>query len=316
MLLFIALTTGQSTPIDLGRVFAKNEKLAYQIRSHVTSETRVKGLDTFIPEDLDINYNFTAQVTAMRPDGIAVMDYQRPTITEIEGETFNAGPVTKVEKINLNFVLSVSPINQILEEKDVSKPPNHTGAERINVRRQGAATFFGPYISDIHRLALFIGGVDDSLDFAPKMPFHPVKVGDTWKATVGFQPQKLKGSDGKSAVQRLDYTYTYLGPVEEDGKKFLRVEGRLDFSTDLAEFFKQLLKEHASETNVGKVPLRFHSTIDFDLEPTSHDTVHAEGTTEGGYQIFLTEDPDNAQEEERFKGRTTLDLSGKRIVVK
>jgi hypothetical protein len=313
-----ALAAPPSAPVDLGRVYEKNEKLAYQVRSHVTAESRMNGLDTFIPQDLDINYNFIEQVTAMRPDGIAVMHYERPSMTEITGETVNAGPVAKTTKVDLDYLLSVSPVNQILEEKDVSKSPNRPseiGGKAIQLRnRQDARSFFAPFISDIHRLALFIGGVEDSLDFAPKLPLHSVKVGDIWKATVGFQPQKLKGSDAKSAVQRLDYAYTYLGPIEKDGKKYLRVEGKLDFSTDLAEFFKQLLGSQATETNVAKVPLHFTATIDFDLDPSTHDTIRAVGVTEGGYQIYLTNDPDNAMEEERFKGKTTMELTGKKFV--
>ena len=140
----------------------------------------------------------------------------------------------------------------------------------------------------------------------------PVKVGDHWKATVGFEPQKLKGKDGKSAVQRLDYLYTYLGPVTDSGKRFLRVEAKLDFKSDLAEYFKQLLLNHASETNVEKLPLHFLSTIDFDLDPESRDTLHANGTTEGGYQLFLSSTGDEPAEEEKFKGRTTIELVGKR----
>ncbi len=307
-------------PLDLGRAFAKGEKLGYQIRSHITAEERFKGLDTWIPSDLDLNYNFTTTVTDMKADGVAVMHYLRPSMTEIKGETFNAGPETKIRNVDLDFILSVSPINAVLEEKDISKHPKHGnegGGDGIRLAtRQGAQSFFEPYIGDIHRLALFIGGVDDSLDFSPKLPFSPVKVGDTWKATVGFEPQKLKGKDGKTAVQRLDYVYTYLGPTDVDGRKVLRIEAKLKFSTDLAEFFKQLLQERASETNVDKVPLHFDSTIEFDLDPATHDTLRATGQTQGGYQVFLTETGSDPIQEERFKGKTVMELVGKRILPK
>ncbi|HWD41515.1 MAG TPA: hypothetical protein VG944_21905 [Fimbriimonas sp.] len=317
-LILSSVCTGQtSTPTNLNRVFSKGEKLAYQIRSHITAENRGRGLSTWLPTDLDINYNFTARVTEMRADGIAVMHYERPTMTQINGEGFDdSGIKTSVEKVNLDALLTLSPVNEILEQKDLSKKPSKPEDDELSVHpaTQGAQAFFQPFISDIHRLSLFIGGVEDSLDFAPKLPLAPVKIGDTWKRTVGFQPQKLKGKDGKSAVQRLDYTYTYLGPMTSNGKKVLRVEAKLNFSTDLSEYFKQVLAEQASETNVKKIPLHFDSVIDFDLDPVTHDTLLGVGQTEGGYQVFLEETGDDPIVEERFKGNTTLELKGKRIV--
>lgn len=306
------------TPSDLSRVFTKGEKVAYKILSHITAEQRLGLLDTFIPSDLDINYNFTTVVTDMKGDGIAVMHYQRPTMTEVIGETAESGPISKTLNIDLDYVLSVSPINQILEEKDISKHPDHRaaiGSNFIGFRQaQDARSFFAPFIEDVHRLALFIGGVQDSLDFAPKLPFQPVKPGSHWNATVGFEPQALKGSDGKSAIQRLDYVYTYLGPVTTDGKKVLRVEAKLDFKSDLAQYLKQVISKNGGETNVDKLPLQFQSTIDFDLDPVSHDTLHAEGTTKGGYQVFLSDETSRAVEEEKFSGKTTIELIGKRTV--
>jgi hypothetical protein len=319
-LALVGLQTSAQAPITLARQFTKNEKLGYQFLSHITAEHRVKNLDTWLPEDLDINYNFTTQVTQLKADGIAVVHYLRPTLTEIEGETFDSGPKTKVDNIDLNYLLTLSPINEILEDKSLSKPKPETPSSddgrwiNANVKLQSAMDFFAPYISDIHRLALFIGGVQDSLDFSPKFPLNPVKPGDTWKYTVGFQPQKLKGADGKSAVQRLDYTYTLVGPMTSQGKQVIRVDANLDFSTDLSEFLKQLLKDHASETNVSKVPLHFKSVIHFDLDPKTKETLRAEGSTEGGYQVYLLETGTDAAIEERFKGRMTMAEVGKRIV--
>jgi len=322
MFLSLPVLVPLQAPVALARQFQKNEKLAYQFLSHITAEQRGKNLETWIPEDLDINYNFTTQVTQLKPDGIAVMHYLRPSITEIEGETFNSGPQTKVDNIDLNYQLTVSPINEILENKSLSKPkPSSSsgdsggdGDRRLEIRQQGPMAFFAPYINDIHRLSLFIGGVQDSLDFAPKFPLNPVKPGDSWKYTVGFEPQKLKGKDGKSAVQRLDYTYTLVGPMTSKGRQVIRVDATLDFSTDLSDIFKQLLGDRASETDVSKVPLHFKSLIHFDLDPATKETLRAEGTTEGGYQVFLTETGSDAAFEERFKGNMTLSQVGKRIV--
>src|SRR5580700_4196010 len=101
-------------PITLSHSFQKGEKIAYKILSHIQAKDRGKGLDTWIPQDFDFNYNFTATVTDMKGDGVAVVRYQRPTITEIEGETFEAAPKTIVNDVDFDYQLSLSPINEVL----------------------------------------------------------------------------------------------------------------------------------------------------------------------------------------------------------
>ncbi len=63
----------KDAPVSLGRVFAKNEKLAYEVRSGLTAQQRMRGLQTWIPEDADLNYDFTTHVDDLKADGIAVM---------------------------------------------------------------------------------------------------------------------------------------------------------------------------------------------------------------------------------------------------
>jgi hypothetical protein len=313
--LLVGLAASQNSPIALTHLFSSGEKFGYQVLSHITAEQRGKGLDTWIPSDLDVNYNFAYSVKEMKPDGIALVHYLRPTMTEVVGETPDSPPQNVVEKVDIDADLTVSPITEILEEKDIAKKSSDSSetADRA-IAQQNAMSFFAPFISDIHRLALFIGNVQDALDFSPKFPLNPVKVGDTWKKTVGFEPQKLEGKVGKVAVQRIDYTYTYLGPMTSNGKKILRVEGKLKFATDAAVYFKQLLGDNASETNVSKVPIHFDSVIDFDLDPITRDVLTADGSTQGGFQVFITETGDTAVQEERFKGRTTMTLTGKRTL--
>src|SRR5258708_39190166 len=81
--------------VTLNRVFAANEKYVYDVKSHITLENRAKQLETFLPEDYDMTYAFTAQVKELKTDGIAVIHYQRPTVTEIQGETYQHQPETK-----------------------------------------------------------------------------------------------------------------------------------------------------------------------------------------------------------------------------
>lgn len=318
--LCLALLAPIQAPTTLARKFVANEKLAYAITSHITAEQRQKGLETFIPADYDINYGFFFTVKALKNDGIALLTYQRPSMTEIEGETSTSAPKPKTEKSNKIYELTVSPVNELLEMNDVTPkkktpPKKRVPANWLSPAPTAQAPIFGEYIGEMHRLALFIGGIDSGLDFAPKLPLEAVKVGDTWKRTVGYQPQKLKGKDGKVAVQRLDYTYTYLGPMNVDGKSILRVQAKLDFNTDLADFLRTLLEGSKLETNLKTMPLHMKATIDFDLDPKTRHTLSAAATSEGGFELYVKEDSE-AYYEERFKGRTNLDLVGRKVGVK
>jgi len=307
--------------ISLGRVFTKNEKFAYAIRSHLHSEHRLRGLETWIPEDLDLNYDFTTFVEEMKADGIAVVHYQRPIMHEIEGETFDSPPKDNVVKSDLDFRLTVSPINEILEMKDLTekaKPPKKTGSELLTFGREkkqgGLGDVLSQFVSEMYRLSLFAGSFESALDFAPKTPFESVKVGDTWKETVGYQPQKLKGKGNKQAVQRLDYTFTYKGIVESEGKKVYRVEGTLDLKTDLGDFVNQLVGMKPEDTGLKKVPLTMKSTIEFDLDMKTKTTILAEATTESGFGLFVTAYPDDAVQEDKVKAHTTMRLVGQRVI--
>src|SRR5262245_57042069 len=117
----LLLAPGQSQAIKLNRVCSKAQKLQYESKSTINTESSGKGLETWIPEDLDIQYKFSLQVVEMKADGIADLKYLRPTITEIEGETVNSPPKPTVEKTNDDLLLTVSPINDILKMKDLGK---------------------------------------------------------------------------------------------------------------------------------------------------------------------------------------------------
>ena len=317
-LLVAILAPSVQAPTMLSRRFVANQKMAYTVTSHITAEQRQQGLQTFIPEDFDLNYGFTYQVIGMKNDGIAVLRYQRPSTTEIRGETTNSAPKAKTEKSDKVYQLTVSPVNELIDQKDVTPKKPTKPKKKVPARwtfPAGAVQRlpFEEYIGEMHRLALFAGSIDSSLDFAPKLPLEAVKVGDTWKRTVGYQPQKLKGKDGKSAVQRLDYTYTYLGPMVANGKPILRIQAKLDFDTDLIEFLKSMMEGQTFETNLKSMPLKMKATIDFDLDPKTRDTLSAAATSEGGFGLFLTSGGD-AVVEERFKGRTFLELVGKKVI--
>lgn len=309
----IVLASASLQEVELGRVFKAGEKQEYAIASHLMVEQRApaNGQMTFFPEELDLNYRFTLEVASLKGDGIADLRYKRPTVTEIQGEKSDRGPITKVEKVNYDLQLQVSPINEILSVKDlVKKDPKKKGGQLNTVTPKGVdgSVFqdLGAYVSEIYRLSLFAGSFDSSLDFAPKLPLFPVKVGDTWKKTVGYSPQKLKGKDGKSSVQRLDYTYTYKGIVTVGAAKVHRVEAVLDLKTDLAAFLSDSTGLSAAETGLKEWPLTLKAQIEFDLDLATRNTIRASAKTEGGFKVVATSLPDVPLQEQKIRGETMM----------
>ena len=322
VILLGTLRQAKQAPVSLGRVFVKNEKMAYDVKSSLHAEHRVRGLETWIPEDLDLNYAFTTVVQQMKADGIAVIHYQRPIMHAIEGETFDSPPKDNVVNSDISLLLTVSPINEILEVKDLNEKAARPtkGGDAVTEDwsegepQQSMEDIVRQFVSEMYRMSLFAGSFESSLDFAPKTPFDPVNVGATWKETVGYQPQKLKGKGDKQAVQRLDFTFTYKGIVNDEGKKVYRVEGSLDLKTDLGDFVNQLVGEKPEDTGLKKVPLTMKSTIEFDLDMKTRTTILAQATTESGFGIYVTAYPDDPIQEDKIKAHTTMRLIGDRII--
>jgi hypothetical protein len=311
-------------PVKLARRFAANEKLAYAVRSHLTTEQRQRGLQTWLPSDTDINYNFTYTVKGIQADGIAVLGYQRPTMTFIENE--DGDQKTTVEKSNWNLRLVLSPINEVIDVKDTTPPKKDKDKDKKKPAEDEdddvvyttdptaiALSVMGQFAGEAQRLALFIGSLDSAMDFAPRLPLTGVKVGDTWQRTVGYQPQKLKGKDNKTAVQRLDYTFTYMGPMKsENGKSILRVQAKLNYKSDLIDYVKEILSG-SNKSILTSLPLSLDATIDYDLDPVTKLTLAGRATSDGAYALNLKGDSDPAVEV-KFKGRTDLDLVGRKVV--
>lgn len=295
--------------VTLARKFAKGEAYTYEVKSRLQIETRGRGLETFIPEDLELTYKFTTKVVDTKADGIVVMQYQRPTMTQIEGETFdNPTPRKTVENVGYDFLLTVSPINEIIDMKEQAKRKAGWAAPAgASPATSAGLQVMNEFVIETYRLALCVGNFDSSLDFAPKLPFEDVKVGDTWHRTASYQPQRLKGQS-KTAVQRLDYTYTYNGLQDVEGKKFHRVTATLKLDTDLATFYNEAIPGGQKATGLKKMPLKMDATINFDLDPKTFRTVKAVAESTGGFELFATKYAD-AVVEQRLKGRTIMRLA-------
>ncbi len=297
---------GSTEPTTLAHIFRKGERSQYAVQSHLQVETRPRGLDTWIPEDLDLSYKFTTEVTDLLPDGVAKLHYQRPTFTQVSGETYDSPARTKVDRHGVDLDLTVSIANEIVSHSDhlqrTSKWIHYDGGAQGEL-----GAFMEDFVDDLYRLAAYTGSMDNALDFAPKLPFGKVSVGDTWKRTVCYQPQKLAGKGEKMAVQRLDYAYTYLGALDSEGRKVLRIHGTLALDSDLAAFANQ---SSQSESKLKELPVKMNAEVDFDLDPSTCRTIAANARTEGSFKVVLSDDPDRPVRYVKLKGRTSMHLIG------
>ncbi len=318
--LFFALSAAQAhpaqttkpPPITLSRTSTLHEQLTYAVNSHMQVEIRGGVVQTFFPEDVDLNYDFTSAVTELKPGGIAVFRYKRPTMIQTTSDSIQGPGHTDPVNVNLDYLVTLSPINEILGEKNMNQPMNLVHGSFINdpsIKQDPNLTRF---IVEVHMLARNLGSLDSSLDFAPKLAVDDVVPGDTWKHTVGYSPQTLPNQAGKTAVQRLDYTYTYEGVVQSEGRKVYRVTADLNTTANLADFYYQATGEDPGSSLLKSLPLNLKSHIDFDLDMKTCETLKAVSVSTGGFSIVLTSNPDQAAEEEKFKATTTMLLKSRK----
>ncbi len=324
LVFFSVLSKPSQGPVDLGRVFVKGEKLEYSVKATLNEEQRQLGLETWLPDVVDFNYDFTLFAEEMKTDGITVVRYQRPLFTQVIDDEKKI-----VDKVNLDLRITLSPYNELLEQVDLTKKPKTP--DKKGGKKGGGLMWRGTnsaaskkqlmglvsnITSELQRLSVFLGSLDTSLDLNPRTPFEEVKVGETWKRTFGYSPQKLKGKKDKEEMQRIDYTYVYKGPMTSEGKEILRVEASTDVKGDLAAFINSMFEISSKETGLSKIPLTFKGVIEFDLDPKTKHTLSARAKSQSSFGIWLTDEPTRAVMETRSKGSSVMTLNKRTVPAK
>ena len=310
----------------LYREFKKGEQHKYEVRSYMIDEIAEYPVITAIPQRIDLNYDFTLKVLDVKNGGFAVAEYRRPTMTQINGETAESAPVRNVEKIDMNFKMDLSPINEITNVEDLPKT-NSTGKglplpggylvkweralQQLRATSPEAyanlqALDISQFIGELQRMVLFIGSLDSAIDFNPKLPLDEVEVGDTWKKTVSYQPQSKSGKKGEIINQRLDMTYKYEGIKVVDGVKVHRITASVDLDTDIAKFFNDLLGASPSQTGLSKMPMKLNSKLEFDLDLKSKATLYAEGNSNASWSIEVPQLPGQAVVSSKMTGKVKM----------
>lgn len=310
MLALVAMASANESPVLLQRTSKPGEKLNYSVKSRLITETQTLGSETFMPSIVEIDYGFIAEATNTKPDGIFDFRYKRPVMNVDEG-----GKKT-VEKTDFDLMITLSPINEFLEVKDLApkKPPTKAGGNLNFMNPSGSPQdaffggFIGQFVGEIQRLALFIGSLDSSIDFQPKLDFREVAKGDTWRRTVSFSPQKLETKGNKTVMQRLDYVYTYEGLVDSGGSKVHRVVATLEMDSNLLQFMKDNVDLSRVSVHFNEISFKLKARIEFDLDAKTGHTLKAEAKSEGGFKIVAAEYPDDPYVEQKLRGTTVMRL--------
>lgn len=295
--------------VTLSHAMKVGDKVSGRVKGHLVTETRQPGLDTWLPDETWLQYDYYLEVTKEKADGIVDAKYRRPTFsTTVPAE--GGENKTTVEKVNMTADVTISPINEILAVKDTT--PKKAGS---NIRRAlllrgvhgKSLDMIGDVLGDIYRLSMFIGSLDSSLDFQPKLPFDEVKEGDTWKRTVSYSPQALDSKGGKSVMQRLDMVYTYKGIVDSDGKKAYRVNGSLDVNADMMKYMKDNFGPDAQEilAQIKEISYRLNASINYDLDMKTCSVLKASSLAKGDLRLVGTQ-VQEALMEQKITAETSL----------
>ncbi|MBS1719404.1 MAG: hypothetical protein JST35_03050 [Armatimonadetes bacterium] len=322
-----ALVLAKQAPVMLSRKFVKGEKLVYRYEGGVLQEERQIGLLTMMPNTQDLKYTFTLDCLEERGNNVAIVRYRRPDLTVVLGETAERGPKSETVKMDMDMNLTVSGANDILDIKD-NKPPKKDKPEKKDdgdglkvtnfrfskgAKVQGAVdAIAGQFISELVFLSIFYGSFDSSLDFNPYLPFEPVAPGATWKKTMGFQPQKVKGKK-ESQVQRFDATFTYVGKDTFEKQAVNHVKANLALDTDVASFFNQQVGATAEQTGIKQLPLKFQAEVHFYLDATTGHTLYSEVNSKTTYKLWVVPFPNEPYEEGNIKGHAELRLASRTV---
>ena len=250
-------------------------------------------------------------------DGNASMRYERGPTYQIntDPETLAAKKNKESDPFKIDLVLS--PINHFIEIKEVKAPAKYSPKLNVMLQQQISPTditqiFAGSYIMDLYRLSLFVGSLDSSFDFSPKLPEDPIKVGDTWLNTVSYQPQKT-GAGPQTMVQRLDMKYRYDGQKTVNNKKVERISATLSMDSELTSFINSQYGMSASESPIKGMRLTFKSDVTFDLEPKTFKTLRGQALSNGTVKLDWKGE-EGTFAERKWTGESNFVLAGTKIV--
>lgn len=307
----LSLVSLSTEPVTLERVFRQGETSTYDFTTRIMLDVRDYPLETFVPVNDQVYYTFVLTTERLKPDGAADVRFKRNKLTIRYGERFDEPP--KEEKIGRedNILYTLSRTNQVLSLRDESpKPPQRGGLQATMMRYASpevaelAFDIIDDWIAQMHQLAGFV----NFFDLGPVLPVHPVESGATWKETVGYAPVTVsEGADkGRTLNARIDFTYTFMGESDYQGRKVYHIQGVYKHDADAAKYIEDLLKEARMASPFKEIRLQMEGKVDYYLDKSTCAVIRINAEANGYFGLTVNELPDTPVMEQKIKSRASL----------
>lgn len=233
----------QSTPATgkylLRKKFSVNDSWAYKIAETMTLSADAGGFPfPFVPSQLSIAYHVFEKVTAVYPDGRAVIrctvEFSPDSVLGMPACVFDKELNTRGEILQMKLVSGISPI---LLPTDIVFPENAVG------------------VGSSWRVKVSIPGFP-GVEHEATYTLEEVRLqGDTWVARISF---KDKQSSGQERLQFLELPVTVSGNFQQQGSLVVDVATGKVNSADVSAIAS--IRGVAGKDMTGGVQMSFRST--------------------------------------------------------
>lgn len=282
--------------VTLRRVFAANDVQRFVMTNVLTGEEQSGTLLTWQPFRLTVTDKYSFKVLSLAPAGTADVRYDSEGVTYHHGQEVGRDP--RDDKQDPSWViLTMSPTNETLVTHDFSrpkkkdkKPADSDGLilplmSAPGPQPQITANVIGAVVQTFLSLRL--------LEFGPVLPWHPVKVGDTWEDTLSSLPGQTPNRDPSKRAprnQRLDITYRFDGLKPRNGAQVWAIHGSYSADLDLKRNLlegqpKQVLEMQPITSATAKVK----GEMDFFLDPKNGNVLFVQSSATGEVSVETPE---------------------------
>ncbi|MEP0767524.1 MAG: hypothetical protein HRF45_13440 [Fimbriimonadia bacterium] len=291
LLVWLTTATGfqDGDAVLLRSKYVAGEKRAYTMTAISSGEVRGAGFVMGMPFKATETTKYTLTVLEEAPEGTADVRLADESSVTRYAEMFDQEPWE--EKGELNWVvITISPTNEILKVWDQSKPkkdPKQTDSSKDEqeVDSKGLAKTLTSRLAGQTR---FHGLVE----LGPKLPWYPVKVGDTWQDTLTV----LRGEDvtrdpsrRASRTSRLDITYRYEGLQERDGKKVHFITATYSADLDIkSDATRSIPRQIQSLNPIKSATVKVSGKIEYQLDPSNGKMLRADWLSESDVELVAS----------------------------
>ncbi|GMV36955.1 MAG: hypothetical protein AMXMBFR61_14630 [Fimbriimonadales bacterium] len=305
LLVWLTITTGiqDGDAVLLRSKYAAGEKRAYTMTAKTSGEVKAAGYVMGMPFKATETTKYTLTVLGEAPEDTADVRLADESSVTRYAEMFEQEPWE--EKGELSWaVITLSPTNEILKIWDQSKPKKKDSKEEEGNENEQQVDSKGLAKTLAARLAgqmRFHGLVE----LGPKLPWYPVKVGDTWQDTLTV----LRGEDvtrdpsrRASRTSRMDITYRYDGLQERDGKKVHFISATYSADLDLkSEVNRSIPRPILNQNPIRSATLKVSGKIEYQLDPSNGKMLRADWLAES--EVELVASPGFEMLEYSLKGK-------------